>query len=70
MRFWAHDEALEIQFFLDAAALVQLNPGTALDEAGLLSTFDRNRAAIEGAAARVYVRHYRGAYVLMASDFA
>jgi hypothetical protein len=70
VRFWAHDAALEIPFFLDAAALLFINPMTAVDEAGLLKTFDINRGAIESAAARVYRRHARGSYILMASDFA
>jgi hypothetical protein len=70
VRFWAHDAALEIPFFLDAAVLFYLNPKTAVDEAGLLSTFDLNRAAIQSAAERVYARHQRGSYTLMASDFA
>jgi Protein of unknown function (DUF1488) len=70
VRFWAHDAALEIPFFLDAAALVHLSPGTAADEAGMLATFDLNRRAIQTAAARVYARHQRGSYILMASDFA
>jgi hypothetical protein len=70
VRFWAHDAALEIPFFVDASALFQFNPQTATDEAGLLHTFDLNRAAIQNAAARVYTRHQRGSYTLMASDFA
>jgi hypothetical protein len=70
VRFWAHDSALEIQFFLDAAALLHLDPETQTDEAGLLRTFDLNRATIETAATRAYTRDSRGAYILMASDFA
>ena len=70
VRFWAHDAALEIPFFLDAAVLFYLNPTTAADEAGLLKTFDLNRAAIQTAAARIYARNRRDSYTLMASDFA
>ena len=70
VRFWAHDSALEILFFLDAAALFYLNPDTEADAAGLLATFDRNRPAIQTAAARIYGRHQRGSYTLTVSDFA
>jgi Protein of unknown function (DUF1488) len=72
IRFWAHDAALEIPFFLDTVALQQMSPATptASDEAGLLGAFDLNREAIHRVAARVYVRHQRGSYTLSASDFA
>jgi len=69
MRFWAHDEALEIPFFLEASALFFLSPLTSCDEADLLKTFDLHRAAIQAAAARVYVRHRSQAYSLTAADF-
>ena len=69
VRFWAHDAALEIPFFLDATALALLSP-TAVDEAGLLKAFDLNRATIEQAAARVYVRRGPGFFTLTAWDFA
>ena len=69
VRFWAHDAALEVQFLVDAAALLHLDPGTGANEAGLLMTFDLNRPAIEIAAARAYKRHERDSYILVASDF-
>jgi hypothetical protein len=69
VRFWAHDSALEISCSLDTAALFQLDPGTLANEAGLLKTFDLNRAAIEKAATRAYTRDRRGMCTLMASDF-
>jgi hypothetical protein len=69
MRFWAHDEALEIPFFLEASALLFLSPLTCCDETELLRTFDQNRAAIQTAAARVYVRHRSPFYALTAADF-
>ena len=70
IRFWAHDSALEIPFFLDVGALLHINPRTQKDEAGLLQTFDLNRPAIQDAAARIYARHRRDHYTLLASDFA
>ena len=70
VRFWAHDSALEIPFFLDVAVLLQLNPWTPRDEAGLLHTFDLNRLTIQNAAARLYARHQQAHYTLLASDFA
>jgi hypothetical protein len=70
VRFWAYDAALEVPFFLDVAALVHLNPWTSSDEAGLLTTFDLNRTAIQDAASRVYARHQRESYTLTAADFA
>lgn len=70
IRFWAHDSALEIPFFVDASALHRLNPAaTADDEAGSLNTFDLHREAIQRAAAKMYLQHRRGSYTLMASDF-
>ena len=70
MRFWAHDAAMEIPFFLDATALARLGATAAADEVGLLQTFDLNRAAIQEAAARVYVRRGPGFFTLTALDFA
>jgi hypothetical protein len=46
-----------------------LSPLTSCDEADLLKTFDLHRAAIQAAAARVYVRHRSEAYSLTAADF-
>jgi hypothetical protein len=69
MRFWAHDEALEIPFFLETSALLYLSPLTSGGEADLLKTFDLHRAAIQAAAARVYVRHRSPSYSLTAADF-
>ena len=70
IRFWAHDAALEIPFFVDAWVLQQMSPASTTDEAGLLGAFDLNLEAIHKVASRVYVRHQRGSYTLTASDFA
>ncbi len=69
VRFWAHDDAMEIPFFLEAAALLHLNPWTPGDEAGLLKTFDFNRAVIETTAARIYAQRRCAFYTLTTADF-
>jgi hypothetical protein len=68
VRFWAYDEALEIPFFVEAAALRQVDPKIAMDEQGLLNAFDRHRSRICKAADRVYTRRTRGSYTLAAAD--
>jgi hypothetical protein len=68
VRFWAHDESLEIPFFVGADALCHMTPAATRDEIGMLSAFDLNRARICAAADRVYARHRRGSYTLAASD--
>ena len=70
VRFWAHDESLEVPFFVEVAALLFLDPQTARDEAGVLDTFDLNRSVIQTVAARAYARNRRDSYTLTASDFA
>jgi hypothetical protein len=70
VRFWAHDAALEIPFFIEADALCGIAPKTIPDEPGLLEAFDRNRARICQAAGKVYARGQRGSYTLAASDIA
>jgi hypothetical protein len=68
VRFWAHDESLEIPFFIGADSLCHMNPLAVRDEPGLLEVFDRNRDRIEYAAARIYQRNRRGSYTLVATD--
>lgn len=68
VRFWAHDHALEIAFFVEAAALHQLDPQGGRDEPGLLGAFDRHRERICAAAAKVYTRHRGGDYTLGVDD--
>lgn len=69
VRFWGHDGALEICFFVEQGALGQINPDAERDEAGLLNAFDRNRDWIYEVAGRVYSRRRRDAYTLQGSDF-
>jgi hypothetical protein len=69
VRFWGHDGAFEICFFVEQGALGQINPDVKRDEAGLLNAFDRNRSRILAVAAKLYSRFRRNSYTLLASDF-
>lgn len=69
IRFWGHDSALEISFFLDVAALYKLDPLTRDVEAGFLEAFDAARDRIHEAARKVYSRNRKDAYLLAASNF-
>lgn len=68
VRFWAHDASFEIPFFVEAGALVRIDPNATSDERGLLDVFDLNRDRICAAAGRAYRRDRRGSYTLAASD--
>ena len=69
VRFWGHDSAIEASFYVNAAALAQIQPGAQMDESGCLSAFDANRDRICAAAAKVYVRGSRGSYDLGVANF-
>ena len=69
VRFWGHDGALEISFFVAEDALLQLTPSAAPGEAALLETFDRNRERIIRTALKVYERRRKSSYELTGSDF-
>lgn len=69
VRFWGHDGSMEAAFFVDAHALMKMQPDTAADEAGLLSAFDANRELIYKTAIKVYGRGRKGAYDLRSADF-
>jgi len=69
VRFWGYDRAMEASFFVDADALKRIEPDTPSDEAGLLGAFDSNRKLIYATAAKVYQRHRKGSYDLIAADF-
>jgi hypothetical protein len=69
VRFWGHDSALEMSFFIDEGALRRIQPDARPDESGLLNAFDCNRDVICAAAAKVYVRGSRGSYDLVAANF-
>lgn len=70
IRFWGHDSALEISFFVQVDALFKLNPQTRNLEAGFLEAFDAVRDRIHEAARKVYSpRAHKDAYLLVAADF-
>ena len=68
VQFWGHDGAFEVSFFMDLEALAKLQNLPRLDEAAILSAFDRCRARVISVAAKVY-RGRGGSYRLVASDF-
>ena len=70
IRFWGHDGADEISFFLEENAIFVLHPRTKNTEAGILEAFDAARERILAAAARVYAPgQHRTFYTLSASEF-
>ncbi|MGH6946495.1 MAG: DUF1488 domain-containing protein [Kiloniellales bacterium] len=74
VRFWGHDSALEISFFVHASALCKLRPQTVDSgaddgEAAFLAAFDEARARILEVAIKAYKRRPDYAFVLLASDF-
>lgn len=71
IRFWGYDRAIEVVFFVEAAALKKLHPDTSDLEASLLKTFDALTKQIHAAAERVYVRGSKRLYAcrLAAEDF-
>lgn len=70
VRFWGHDNALEVAFFLEESAIFKLAPKTLSGEPGILSAFDAARDRIQQAAAKAYSpSQSRRFYVLAAADF-
>jgi len=69
IRFWGHDDALEVPFFLEEGALFRLDPKTKNMETAMLGTFDAAVDRIHGVASRLYGHGKRSFYVLTASDF-
>jgi uncharacterized protein DUF1488 len=43
VRFWGHDGAMEVSFFVNEDALKRMQPELRPDEAGILDAFDANR---------------------------
>jgi hypothetical protein len=69
VRFWGHDEALEVCFLLEEDALTRMSRTTSQTEAGFLAAFDSHRDRICTVARKVYSRRGSGFYILAASDF-
>ena len=71
IRFWGHDGAIEVAFFLELGALLLLFPDTPNVESRILTAFDGARERVLEAAGKLYYssRRRRAFYVLAASDF-
>lgn len=70
IRFWGHDGAIEVSFFLEVSALLRLCPETPNIEPRILAAFDVAWDQIIAAARKVYSpRGGKGFYVLAATDF-
>ena len=69
IRFWGHDSALEISFFVEAGALQKMNPGMRNGETGCLEAFDSRRELIHEVARKLYSKSRKDMYFLEAADF-
>lgn len=71
IRFWGHDSAMEVPFFLDENAIFVLYPKTTNTEAGILAAFDQARERIFAVAAKVYAagRRQHSFYNLTSDQF-
>jgi hypothetical protein len=68
VRFWGHDGALEVSFFVTDDALRHLQPGASEGETGALAAFGTHHDRVLGAAAKVYARGRKGSYEIGAKD--
>ena len=69
VRFWGHDSAMEVSFFVTEDALRHVLPDMPGNEAGFLAAFDCHRERVLAAAVKVYVRGHKGSYDIVATDF-
>ena len=70
IRFWGHDSAMEVSFFLEESAIFILYPKTKNTEAGILAAFDNAREIIFAVAAKIYAPgRYRRFYTLTGDQF-
>ena len=70
IRFWGHDSAMEVIFFLEENAIFILYPQTKNTEEAILAAFDKARQQIFAAAAKVYAPgQYRSFYTLTGGQF-
>ena len=71
--FWGYDGTIEISFFVEAAALMQLCPDMESAEPGFLKAFDDALERIHKVADKVYTHGGKGkgtyAYNLAVNDF-
>jgi hypothetical protein len=69
VRFWGHDGAMEVAFFVNEESLKHIEPSAQPSESGLLNVFDLHRDLIYAAAAKAYRRGRKGSYELTLADF-
>ena len=69
VRFWGHDGALEVSFFVEEEAVFRLAPETRHNETAVLASFDKHRERILKAARTLYSGRPRGTYALMPHHF-
>src|SRR5215475_1016994 len=69
VRFWGHDGAMEVSFFVNEDALKRLEPRSQPTESGLLGAFDSHRDLIYAAAAKTYRRSRKGSFELTPAEF-
>ncbi len=71
VRFSAYDSIMEVEFFVDVAALEKLHPQINHEESDYLLTFDRFRKKINAVANTAYKKGRQGhyVYVLKKGDF-
>ena len=71
IRFWGHDGAVEVPFFMEESAIFFLQPKTKNTEAAILQVFDEARERIFTVALRLYAPDaHRSFYSLKSTDFA
>jgi hypothetical protein len=64
VRFWGHDGAMEVSFYVNEDALKRIQPGLGLGEAEILGASDANRNLIHVVAAKAYRRGRKSSYGL------
>jgi hypothetical protein len=70
IRFWGHDSAMEVSFFLEEDAIFILRPNTKYTEEAILAAFDDAKERIFAVAAKVYTpRRRRSFYTLTGDQF-
>ena len=70
IRFWGHDSAMEVCFFLEENAIFILYPKTRNTEEAILAAFDAARDRIFAVAARIYAPgQHRSFYTLTGNQF-
>ena len=70
IRFWGHDSAMEVPFFLEENAIFRLYPKTKNTEDSILAAFDEARERIFAVATKAYgPGHQRSFYTLTGDQF-